>query len=216
MSITRKAGPTIGCLMIEDFLKEDSISEDFSAGGPSLSGLCAFLREAGICTEVFRWTGRGDIHTCLQEAYHNMRSRCATACIAADGSGILGAVALGAQLPVERMVLMDGGYKTGEASAKLKSGIRRLGRYVRRSAAFCVADVLMVPNPCGKRGMWFQEIGRQLVNCRIESAAYCGPNNHNICTNGEHFTEKQISGFLLNGEYPKYHAQNSEMCIIYE
>jgi len=202
----RKGGPTIGCLMIEDL----------SSGGQKLSGLSVFLEKMGVHTELFRWDGREDIHVRLQNAFFQVRSENSKACIAACGAGILGAVALAVQLPVERMVFIEG-HSSGQSEKKLiHRQVSRLYRFSRRNAAFCISDILRILPAGEDSGKAVRATMKGLVNCRIDTMDICERAGNKICPNGEHLPEMPIYRFLTAGEIAKSLAENSEMCIIYE
>ena len=205
MTEARKAGPTIGCLMIEDIV----------SGGHRLSGLCNWLNRQGIYVCRFEWNGTGDLHREIQEAYHAVRKECGTACIVAIDRGADAAIALGAQLPVEKTAII----LTAQANCMRKHDHRqvaRLRRFVRRNAAFCVSDMLIAAQ---NRNI-IENRARQVLNCTANclhrQMVVYGNTNKNICTNGEWMLKEAIFSFLCGRELPKNLAENSEMCIIYE
>ena len=206
MTEARKAGPTIGCLMIEDI----------TSGGQQLSGLCNWLNRRGIYARRFEWDGVGELHREIQEAYHDVRRECDEAGIVAVDRGADAAIALGVQLPVEKMAIIL--TKTGNECMRRydRRQVARMHRYARRNAAFCVTDMLIVvPN----RDIIHAGTGKLLkstASCVRRQIFVYGDMNKNICTNGEWTPNEAILGYLCGGELPKNLAENSEMCIIYE
>lgn len=200
----RKAGPTIGCLVIENL----------SSGGQKLSGLCDYLKELGFGIELFRWNGEADLYGCLMDAFQQVHSRYGSGYIIASGAGIYGAIALCIQLPVERAVLID--IPSEEETENDVGQIRRLRRFVRRNSAFCLADILFVRNMQKELNADMRRTMNRLVNASISQEKLCGTWDKKTCTNDEHIPQSAIYVFLNTGEFAKQLAENPEMCIIYE
>ena len=129
------------------------------------------------------------------------------------GSGSAGAIAIAAQLQVDRLILIQPRKYTDKDNPFLTRSMNRLHAFARRYAFFCVADVLIADSAQMRRA-W--EITDSLVQCRISTMRLCGSDEKNICTNGESVFKTAIYRFLSTGELAKSLAENSEMCIIYE
>jgi len=190
--------------------------EDFSSGGRRLSGLSDYLEKKGIKTESFEWDGRGNIHICLQNIFYRLRSECSDAFIAASGTGIAGALALGVQLPVERMVFIEGRGINEVQRPEIRRQLSRIYRFSQRNAAFCISDILLVVSGGDAVERRMRTTLHGLSNRRFGAVEIYECADNKLCTNGEHLPELPIYRFLKAGESPKLLAENPEMCIIYE
>ena len=207
-----------GCLLIDDL----------APGRPALSRLSAFHDLPGVQTSLFDADRTDRIWDRLQEDFQAVRANCGASAALGVGTGCIAAVALAAQLPMDRLVLIDPlftvrdagpipfrplGKRRTDQAVRLRQ-LRRLARYAARNLSLCVADMLVVehafdpddaPSPLPAR----------LPHCRV--ARLCvppleGSERFRNCENEE---KQRISRFLSRGELPKSLAENSEMCIIY-
>lgn len=191
-------GVDIGCLLIGDGLFEPD----------ALDGWDQYLNERGVRAEVFRWPGPADLHMSLQRAYQRVRRDGAVNAIVAAGSGCDCALALASQLPADRLALLCPADWSGNGG--LAKPLGRIRRYALRGAAFCVADVLLLP------GMHTPE--RLIERWR---RALCGCRVNVVCPGGDMWTNRKevlklgVFRFLCDGITPKSLAENPEMCIIY-
>ena len=75
-----------------------------------------------------------------QQALWELRKSCSWICISARGDGALVALALAAQLPVDRLALSD---FSVFSSRRLPAELARLRSYVRRNLALVVSQLLL-------------------------------------------------------------------------
>lgn len=183
-----------GCLFIEDF----------SNGPGMLSGPCASLEAAGVRTAVFT-PGPEGLHLSLQRAYQRLRGPDGSGGVVAVGSACACALALSAQLPVDRQVLIDP-WRGGP----LPWALRRVRAYARRNAVFCLADTLIV-DPPGADPRLTERLAGDLCNSRVWALRA----GEDLWSNRKEVLNSWILQFLCDGEWPKSLAENSEMCIIY-
>ena len=146
--------------------------------------------------------------------------------IMAVGEGCAAALALGSQLPVARIVLMDpmapvrGRWRRGhrpypgEAEGVLRT-LRRLAGFARRNLPLCVSDLLVVEHGRGAGCRGGMRAYGAPVNCRTARLLLDGECAKDLYTIREFAVKEAISRFLHTGEAPKPLAENSEMCIIY-
>ena len=186
----------LGCLLIDDPLY----------GGGGLNDLHDALMRQGVRTERFAWDRSSPLHPSLQRAYQRVRRDDAVNAIAAMGAGCDCALALACQLPADRLVLLEPMDWRCEAAREMK----RIRAFARRNAAFCVADVLILPGPHTEAGH-LKRLTRALTGC---DATALRPAEE-LWTNRKEVLNLGIIHFLQRGDTPKSLAENHEMCIIY-
>ena len=183
--------------MIDEMLFEARGLEDFRD-----------LASHGFRTERFVPAGGPGLHAALQRAYQRIRRDDAPSGILAYGTGCDCALALAGQLPADRLALL---YPLDwQGTGPLARSLRGVRRYARRGAAFCVADVLIVPGLLTSRDLPGQ-LRRALCNSRV--TVLQPPED--AWTKGKEVLKTAILHFLRHGVLPKSLAENSEMCIIY-
>ncbi len=199
----------VGCLMIDDP----------SAGEGMLPGLSSFVDAARLRVMPFRLSGEPDVHAALQVALHALRQACPTATIAARGLGCGAALALAAQLPVERLALIEPRLamtkrRDSTISKDLVRQLRRLCGFARRNLALCTCDALIVEAP-GARGAQALTRAGLDAHARVARLEVGDTREKVLYKNGEFDVKEAVSRFLCRGDLPKSLAENSEMCIIY-
>ena len=192
-----KAGD-IGCLLIDDPLY----------GGGGLDDLRDALIRQDIRTERFTRDRSGPLHPSMQRAYQRVRRDGAVNAIIAMGAGCDCALALSCQLPADRLVLLEpmNWNGVGESAREMK----RVRAFARRNAAFCVADVLILPGPHTEAGH-LKRLLRALTGCRVAALQ----STEELWTNRKEVLNLGIIHFLREGVVTKSLAENHEMCIIY-
>lgn len=186
-----------GCLLIDEML--------FDARG---LGAYGDLADQGFRAERFSPDAGGDLHTALQRAYQQIRRDDAVNGILAYGTGCDCALALAGQLPADRLALL---YPLDwQGGGPMERQLQRVRRYARRGAAFCVADVLIVPGLLTARDLP-ERLRRALCNSRV---TLLKPPEA-LWTKGKDVLKTGILHFLRHGVLPKSLAENAEMCIIY-
>lgn len=188
----------LGCLLIDDPL--------YGCGG--LGALAEQLGQRGVRTETFAMDPAGRLYPSLQRAYQRVRRDGTPSGIAALGTGCACALALACQLPADRLALLEP--LDGPGAGEIARQLRRVRAFARRNAAFCVADVLVVPGPHTEAGA-LRRLCRDLCNARVtllEPAEELWSNRKEVLNLG-------IFHFLRDGVLPKSLAENPEMCIIY-
>lgn len=143
---------TVGCLLIGETAKG------------RLRALRDRLDARGIATVCV--TGQGDLLSGAQEGLRAAR-RSGGACVAAEGEFWAAALALAAQLSVERIVLI---LPTDRRNPKDKweEQIERLKGFARRNLFFCVSDVLVLEVRGDERSdKRINQMCRRLCNARV-------------------------------------------------
>lgn len=193
----------VGCLLIEGT----------KPGMSDLSGLRLILNGYGILSETFRLTGGPDLHGRLQEAYYEIRRRCAVPTIVAGRQACWAALALAEQLPADRLVLIDPGEASPgigiDAPIALRRSLSRLKRFAVNNLSFCTGDVLAIvgqPEAVPRLRRRMRAAKGRLACVQIAGNAPGGMTG--AAADG-------VASFLVSGELPKSLAENAEMCIIY-
>lgn len=188
----------LGCLLIEDPLYRID----------ALQGAAATLRQRGARAEAFCWDGGGALYPALQRAYQHIRSDDGINGIVALGAGCDCALALSCQLPVDRLALLEP--MDWRATGEVAQQLRRIRSFARANAAFCVADVLIVPGP-HTDDRQLHRLARGLNGARVVIAQAA----EEMWSNRKEVLNLGIFHFLRDGVLPKSLAENPEMCIIY-
>ena len=106
-----------------------------------------------------------------QTALWELRKRCGWICVAAGRGGAGVAAALAAQLPVERLALVDS--KLFDRSGpRLQGQAARLERFARRNLALVISEVLLIGATDREIHGFASLLGRRRV-CALEA---CGEN----------------------------------------
>ena len=212
---TQETRAAAGCLVIDEL----------RSGGEPASGF-RFLRAlAGVEVQVFRQRPGGGLWDDLQTALQALRAKCETASILSRGTGCAAALALAAQLPVERLALVDPDLSPGRFGAFARQSGRgacdpllftqicRLSDFARRNLALCVSDVLMIERGEDREA---RALRRGLsAHGRVFTLRLDGDFGDEMYTVRENTVKQALSCFLCRGELPKTLAENAEMCIIY-
>ena len=186
----------LGCLLIDDPLY----------GGGGLDDLHDLLVRQGLRTERFTRDRESPLYPALQRAYQRVRRDDDLNAIIAMGTGCDCALALSCQLPVDRLVLLEPMDWHCDAAREMK----RIRAFARRNAAFCVADVLILPGPHTEAGH-LKRLARGLTGSRVTALRPA----EELWTNRKEVLNLGIIHFLQRGAAPKSLAENHEMCIIY-
>ena len=143
----------IGCLVIDGLGVRGMLSD-----------MADFLRRHGVDAEEYARRPGEALHLSLQRAYQRVRRSDRINAIVASGVGCACALAVAAQLPVDRLVLLcpdDEGMSAGE--------YRRVRTFGRRNAALCSADTLIV-GWSGRDAASLRRLGSRLNACRVQAA----------------------------------------------
>lgn len=200
-----KPRSTIGCLMINELTSEER----------QLSGLSVFLGKKGIYSRHFNIMEGKKIHSQLQLAYQKVCANSRERCIIGAGTGCIGALALAAQLPVDRLVLMDEVSSKEEGEMGKQRQFKRLAGFANRNISFCVTNALLIADRSESSLARMVKTARIMNNSRVCIIQIWGALRKDLCTNYESTGKEIIYSFLSTGEIPKYLAEKSEMCIIY-
>ena len=195
----------MGCLVIDDL----------AGRGGRLTALEDGLRSGGVRVRRFEDDGAGDLHGHLQEALLAARGS-GGADILAVGAGCGAALALAAQLPVDRLALLElpAEHSGTPAGRALRRRVAPVERFVRRNMALCVSQVLLIAPDNAPQRHRLARMARALTNARVTRAFLRGDGESGLCTNCENALEKALIGFFSGADLQKSLAQNSEMCII--
>lgn len=137
-----------GALVLWDPLGGGGCLAGLSAGGAALpEGLQKPIELNKDTAPVFDESGRcfisrlesGDVLAQAQAALQWMRRRFAWVCVAGSGEAAWLALALAAQLPVERLALCH-----GEKPASCNRELARIAAFVRRNLSLIAAEILLV------------------------------------------------------------------------
>ena len=187
-------GLNVSCLVI-----------DGVGGVGALCGMAEALRERGVAAADYVRDRRQGLHADLQRAYQRIRQLDGVNAIVASGAGCDCALAVAAQLPVDRMVLL-----CPEDDCEAPGEFRRVRAYGRRNAALCASDVLLI-GWSGRDDAPLRRLCRSLCACRTAAALAA----EDLWTNRKEVLKLGILRFLCEGVPPKSLAENPEMCIIY-
>lgn len=186
----------VGCILIDDPMSGERL----------LSGLSLPPRVRAFPCE---WRAESEFMPALQTLLQRVRKEFCGAAILAFGAGCMAALALAEQLPVERLALVE------PASCQRRMGVpaRRVAGFAMRNLALCVSDALVTASPPARLA---QRIARGIgVHGRSALLYSPGESGPELYINREKFANDAVTGFLLDGVFPKELAQNPEMCIIY-
>lgn len=171
----------VGCLLLGDTVRMRTLAERLAAR--NVAAVHA---------------GFGDnLLTAAQEGLYAAR-RSGGACVAADGEFWAAALALSAQLSVERVVLMAPTDRIGNAKDDLEKQIERLKAYACRNLFFCVSDVLVLEGESDPRSARrIDQLCRRLCNARVQRASL----SDQRWTNCEQSPIEAAAGFLKDGVF---------------
>ena len=105
------------------------------------------------------FTENGSLLSQAQEALWRMRQNCDWICVAAQGDATCIALALAAQLPVDRVAVLGAGSEKKHQNREL----RRLRAYARRNLALITAEILLIGADAGLTNALLRGAGR----CRL-------------------------------------------------
>ena len=172
------------------------------------------LKRLGLQVQAFdlAQTGSAPLHDRLREAYYALRSRCGEACIAARGVGAWAALALAAQTPAQRLVLIDP-IPADAPYPGMDRQTRRLIRFARDNLPLCVADILVLSGDAGVASRALRRLRRAMPGS-IVRAWVPGDFSSNAPFWGGNAVLDALAQFIIHGILPKCLAENAEMCII--
>lgn len=146
-------GDAVGCLLISE------------RNGGRLEPLEALLREQG--TPTVRIVGESSLGT-AQEGLRRARGP-GGVCVAAEGEMWAAALALAAQLPVDRIALIAPEDRTMSAWDGQSRRMHRLKAYARRNLFFCISSVLLLETFTEERSdRRVDELCRRLCNASVQ------------------------------------------------
>ena len=140
----------MGCLLIGETMRMHALRERLNA--------------CGVHT-VFAPRGE-NLLSCVQEGLCRAR-RPGGAGIAAEGEMWAAALALSAQLSVERVVLFEPTDQFRNTKDEWEKQIVRLKGFARRNLFFCVSDVLVLEGGDDKPKDWIDSMCRRMCNARV-------------------------------------------------
>lgn len=170
----------IGCLLIGETMRMQMLRERLNA--------------CGVDT-VFAPRGE-DLLSCVQEGLYRAR-RPGGAGIAAEGEMWAAALALSAQLSVDRVVLIEPTDQFRNPKNEWEKQVVRLKGFVRRNLFFCVSDVLMMESGTEKTKGWMDLLCRRMYNARVWRAAM----EDQRWTKYEHSQIDAAARFLSSGDF---------------
>ena len=181
----------MGCLLIGE------------AAGGRLGALRERLRAAGVATQRVA-PGGADFLEAAQAALYETRGA-RGACVAAEGACWPVALALAAQLSVDRVALFE---PEAEGAPESRGALGRIEAYARRNLFFCVADVLVLEGAGGARSL--ERVWRGLCNARVERVSL----RDQKWTNCKQSPIEAAARFLEAGVSPFALAKSRKTCII--
>lgn len=184
----------VGCLWIGDI----------TVGKREFSGPFPFIAPEGVALRPYVAEDGEGLWDGLRTALQRVHREFGGAGVMAAGAGCWAALALSAQLPVDRLVLIEP--RRGDGP------LRRMERFARRNLALCVCDALVV---CGEEQLSALRAGGLGAHGRLTWLRSRGETGLKLYTNPENRPDMALSCFLRAGELPKSLAENREMCIIY-
>lgn len=185
-------------------------------GGEAPLTLKHYLNMQGVKCHDFIYDGEMPLYAAFENALFRARGlKDSVGIIAIDG-GIEAALALSAQLPVDRIVLWRRqNWETWQKNA-LKRSMGRIERFARRNRAFCVSDVLLIGDKGARGEKALSRLRRELVNAHVIGPMVGEGGRLKLWTDCEWTMNNGIYRFLTGQEFTNELAENSEMCIIYE
>lgn len=171
----------VGCLLIGDTLRMRALRER--------------LNERGVET-VFA-PRQGDLLNAVQEGLYRAR-RSGGACIAAEGELWAAALALSAQLSVERVALIEPTDRFRNPKDDWERQVVRLKGFARRNLFFCVSDVLVLEG--GEDGWPAKRMDllcRRMCNARVQRVSLADQR----WTNCEQSPMDAAACFLRDGDF---------------
>ncbi len=102
-----------------------------------------------------------------QAALWELRKRCGWVCVAAAGSSASIAVALGAQLPVDRLALM-GSCLFDVKKQELPRQLARLRRFARHNLSLVVSEIVLIGASASEISGFVPSLHRRLL-CALDS-----------------------------------------------
>lgn len=166
----------IGCLLIGETVRMNALGERLNANG----------------VETFFAQHSRDLLSSVQEGLYRAR-RPGGVCIAAEGEMWAAALALAAQLSVERVVLIEPTDRFRMPRNDRERQIVRLKSFVRRNLFFCVSDILMLEKDVEQ----MNALCRRMYNARVWRAKL----SDERWTNCEHLHIDAAARFLTSGEF---------------
>lgn len=135
------------------------LSEPFSANAQPQQNRCETL----IFDENERQLSSG------QEALWRLRRRCGWVCVAADGRAAALAVALAAQLPVDRLALSRSALFSVKQRAPSRN-LARLERFARRNLALVASELMLADVADGELAAYLRVLDARRL-CVLETGA---------------------------------------------
>lgn len=169
----------VGCLLIGETMRMRALRER--------------LNESGV--ETFFAQQGADLLSSVQEGLYKAR-RPGGVCIAAEGEMWAAALALAAQLSVERVALIEPTDRCRSPRNDWERQIIRLKSFVRRNLFFCVSDVLLLEGD-GETARRLDALCRRMCNARVWRAEL----SDQRWTNCEHLHIDAAARFLSDGEF---------------
>ena len=176
----RNAEP-VGCLLLGETKR--------------IRALCDSLNARGIDAVI---TAKdGDLLTAAQEGLYAARRRGGT-CIAAEGEMWAAALALAAQMCVERILLIAPTDHPKPAKDDREKQIERLKGFARRNLFFCVSEILVLEEKNDARSdRKIDILCRRMCNSRVYRISLADQR----WTNCEHSPIEAAARFLDDGEF---------------
>lgn len=197
---------SIGCLMIDGV----------GWGGDVPLSLKKYLKDHGVKWSGFTCEREMSLHAALQNALFRVRTQSDCVGIIATDGGMEAALALSAQLPVDKLVLWRRQNRKTWQKNGLKRPMRRIERFARHNRAFCISDVLLIEDEDAVAQKALTRLRRELVNARVTGPVRIAGESVKLWTDCEWTMNNGIYRFLTGQEFANELAENSEMCIIYE
>lgn len=170
----------VGCLLIGETIRMRALRERLNA-----CGVETVLAPRG-----------GDLLSDVQEGLYQAR-KTGGACIAAEGEMWAAALALSAQLSVERVALIEPTDRFRNPKDDWEKQIVRLKGFARRNLFFCVSDVLMLEGADGWTRGRLDALCRRMYNARVRRVSL----SDQRWTNCEHSQMDAAARFLRDGEF---------------
>lgn len=171
----------VGCLLIGETKRMRALRERLTARG----------------VDTASPSPSGDLLTSVQEGLYAARRR-GGACVAAEGELWAAALALAAQLSVERVVLIAPTDRAGSPKDDYQKQIERLKGFACRNLFFCVSEVLVLEDaPDERSAKRIDSVCRRLCNARVHRLSLTDQR----WTNCKHSPIEAAARFLDEGDF---------------
>lgn len=174
-------GESVGCLLLGETWRMHELKERLNA--------CS--------VETAKPALDGDLLCAAQEGLRSVRRNDGLCCVAAEGELWTAALALAAQLCVDRVALITPTNRMKRPKNNFERQIERLKGYACRNLSFCVSEVLVLEEADVQDARRMDAVLKRMCNSRIYRAVWADQR----WTNCEFSPYEAVIRFLCGGEF---------------